>query len=381
MTTTANKSRNQPSSCPTGWLPAGHSVPIRLTLKQQLYCRRAIGIHRFVYNLCVATHRFCHANRLPWPSWQDLNREFNALKLEEFPFVTQVSYRVAEGAVRQFGQAIANWRNPDHHAGPPTFHKKRRIGSGSFRAASGVRDIKYNGKRRIQLPGLGSIKLDHTLPGGIIHEARISFRNGKWHLSINYWKPPSPEPEKNGRIPHGAVDTGINPQATDSEGQVWENPKAYYKMEKKLRRWQRAQSRRMPGKRGWWEAQRHIDKCHRRILGLRKNATHQMTSQLVHKFQHLVIEDLNIAGMMQGKTPKAQADSGLGEIKRQLVYKGEWHHCRIIQANCFYPSSKRCSNCHSVNAKLKRERFWLCSNCGTQHERNENAARSTCAAC
>ena len=48
-----------------------------------------------------------------------------------------------------------------------------------------------------------------------------------------------------------------------------------------------------------------------------------MTSQLVHKFQNLVIEDLNVAGMMQGKTPKGQADAAMGEIKRQLIYKGQ----------------------------------------------------------
>ena len=374
MTTRSTKRKQQRSSCPKGWLSAGHSVPVQLTVKQEHYCRRAIGIHRFVYNLCVATHQFCRTNRLWWPSWLDMNKTLNACKREDYPFITQVSFRISEGAVRQFGQAIANWRNPDLKVGPPTFHKKRRTGTGSFRAAAGVRYIKYDGKRRIQLPGLGSVKLDHTLPEGIIHEARISSRNGKWHLSINYWKPPFPEPEENGRISHGAVDTGINPQATDSEGQTWQNPRAYYRMEKKLRRWQRAQARRNTGSRGWWEAQHRIDRYHRRIRGLRKSATHQMTSRLVHKFQHLVIEDLNVAGMMQGRTPKAQADAGMGEIKRQLLYKGQWRHCRVILADRFYPSSKTCSNCHSINAKLKRERFWQCSNCGTQHERNENAA-------
>ena len=68
MMTPTRKRSQQPSSCPTGWLPAGHVVPIRLTVKQELYCRRAIGISRFVYNLCVATHRFCRNNRLKWPS-------------------------------------------------------------------------------------------------------------------------------------------------------------------------------------------------------------------------------------------------------------------------------------------------------------------------
>ena len=99
-----------------------------------------------------------------------------------------------------------------------------------------------------------------------------------------------------------------------------------------------------------------------------------MTSQLVHKFQSIVIEDLNVPGLMRGKTPKAQADAGMGEIKRQLIYKGQWHRCEVQLAHRFYPSSKTCSNCQNVNAKLKREPTWQCSNCCTIHDRNINAA-------
>ena len=374
MTTTTNKRKQQPSSCPEGWHPAGHITPMRLTIKQQAYCRRAVGISRFIHNLCVATHRFHRNNRMKWPSWQDLSKAFNACKREDYPFATEVSKHVAEGAFRDFGTAIKNWRDPKHSAGPPRFHKKRLTGAGSFRAASGITTIKYNGKRRIQLPGLGSVKLDHALPDGIIYEACIKRENGHWQLSINYWKEPLPVPDPDERIQHGAVDTGINPLATDSEGQVWENPKAYYTAERKLNRWQRAQARRTRGSRGWWEAQRKIDRLHRRTNGLRENAQHQMTAAVVHKFQNVVIEDLNVAGMMQGRTPKAQADAGMGELKRQIIYKGQWHHTQVSLAHRFYPSSKTCSNCSEVNAKLKREPTWQCPSCGTTHERNINAA-------
>ena len=95
---------------------------------------------------------------------------------------------------------------------------------------------------------------------------------------------------------------------------------------------------------------------------------------LVQKYQNIVIEDLNVAGMMQGRTPKAQADAGMGEVKRQISYKGDWRHTNVSLAHRFYPSSETCSNCQTVNAKLKRETNWQCSNCGTTHERNLNAA-------
>ena len=355
-------------------MPAGYSVPLRLTVRQERHCRRAIGITRFICKLFVATHRFCRTNRMPWPSWQDMYKAFNACKREDYPFVTEVASRVQEGAFMDFGDAVKNWRDPSHPAGPPRFRKRRRTGAGSFRAASGVIQLRYDGKRRIRLPVIGSVKLAHTLPKGIPYEAHISRRNARWVLSVKYWREPTVRPEPDTRIAAGAVDTGINPLATDSEGQVWENPKAYYLAERKLRRWQRAQARRQPDSRGWWEAQRRIDRLQRRTTGLRRNAQHQMTSTLVNKFQSLVIEDLNVKGMMAGLTPKAQADAGMGEIRRQILYKGEWHHCDVVLADRFYPSSKTCSACGVVNAKLKRERRWRCSSCGTKHERNLNAA-------
>ena len=355
-------------------MPAGYSVPLRLTVRQELYCRRAIGITRFIYNLCVATHCFCRTNRLNWPSWQDLYKAFNACKREDYPFATEVASRVQEGAFMDFGAALKNWRDSSHPAGTPRFRKRRRTGAGSFRAASGVAQLRYDGKRRIRLPVVGSVKLAHTLPKGIPYEAHISNRNGRWILSLKYWRAPTRRTEPDNRIASGAVDTGINPLATDSEGQVWENPKAYYRAERRLRRWQRVQVRRTPGSRGWWAAQQRIDRLQRRVTGLRRNAQHQMTSTMVNKFQSLVIEDLNVKGMMRGLTPKAQADAGMGEIKRQLIYKGGWHHCNVVLADRFYPSSKTCSACGVVNAKLKRERHWRCSSCGTKHERNLNAA-------
>ena len=77
--TTKHKRSQQPSSRLDGWHAAGHVMPARLTKRQEQYARRAAGIARFTYNLCVSTHAFCRNNRLPWPSWQDLNREFNAI--------------------------------------------------------------------------------------------------------------------------------------------------------------------------------------------------------------------------------------------------------------------------------------------------------------
>ena len=129
--TTAPKFRRK-NSCPEGWLHAGAKVPIHLTVRQENYCRDAIDIHRFCYNLAVRTHRFCRRNRLPWPSWMDISKAFNAGKREDHAFVTQVAAVVATGAFRDFGQAVDNWRNPGLRARVPKvkapfIHRRRLI--------------------------------------------------------------------------------------------------------------------------------------------------------------------------------------------------------------------------------------------------------------
>ena len=307
---------------PGDYFHAGHKVPVHLTAKQKVYCRRAVGAACFTYNLFVETHRFHRTNRLKWPTISQMANCITQMKKEEFSFISEISFRVTDGAIDNFKNALNKWLDPDDPAQKPSIHRRKRTGTGTFRAAGAVREIHYNGKRRIKLPYLGSVKLNHTLPKGVIHEAHISRENDKWMLSINYRKDPIPKPQPDNRIEKGAADSGISPSATDSEGQVWLNPKAFYQAERKLARWQRTQARRKPGSRGWWEAQRKIDKLQRRVKNIRSNAIHQMTKDLVTKFQNLVIEDLNVAAMMKGITPQGPGRRRHGRDQKTTLLQG-----------------------------------------------------------
>ena len=173
------------------------------------------------------------------------------------------------------------------------------------------------------------------------------------------------------------MDVGINPLAVDSAGTVYENPKAYYKAQRKLRCWQRAQARRTTGSRGWWEAQRRIDTLHRRTTGLRNDAHHQVSRALVRQYHTLGIETLNVAGMDQLRhQAKAIRDAAIGGLLHKISYKADWHRTTIIAADRWFPSSKTCSACGVINGELKRESHWTCPNCGVCHDRNLNAARN-----
>ena len=217
------------------------------------------------------------------------------------------------------------------------------------------------------------MKLKRELPEGIAYEVRIRKENGIWNASVNYWKPPVDAEEKTHLC--GAVDVGIAPLAVDSELVHYDNPKALGQSLRKLARWQRALARRTVGSRGWHEAQQRVNAIHRRSIGLRENAHHQLSRLLVRKYAVLAIESLNVAGMDQlPHQAKAIRDAAIGGLLQKIRYKADWYGTVVVEADRFYPSSKLCSDCGAHNAALGREPYWTCSDCGVRHDRNENAA-------
>ena len=176
---------------------------------------------------------------------------------------------------------------------------------------------------------------------------------------------------------HPNPDSHYQPVRTANSQWQYPNPKGCGNALTTLRRWQRAQSRRTPGSRGWWAAQRRIDRAHRRAKGLRDNAHHHLSSALAAKYHTLGIETLNVAGMIRaGLQSKALADAGMSGLLDQIRYKAHWYDTHIVEADQWYPSSKTCSACGVVNANLGRELRWSCPSCGVIHDRNENAARN-----
>ena len=234
--------------------------------------------------------------------------------------------------------------------------------------------VKYDDHRRIRLPYLGSVKLQRELPEGIPYEVRIKQENGRWYASVNYWKPPVGAEEKTHLC--GAVDVGITPLAVDSELVHYENPKALYRMLAKLQRWQRTLARRTVGSRGWHEAQGRINAIHRRINGLRDNAHHQVSRQLVRKYAVLAIESLNVAGMDQlPHQAKAIRDAAIGGLLQKIQLPG-----RLVRHRCQWQGPLLSVEQTQASDWALTMRVWG-GNCtgpahsaARRHDRNENAA-------
>ena len=170
------------------------------------------------------------------------------------------------------------------------------------------------------------------------------------------------------------VDVGVRYLAVTSDGEVFENPKALVKTAKKLRTRQKAVSRKVKGSNNQRKASRKVACLHRKIANIRKDAIHKMTTTITKSASCIVIEDLNVKGMLSNHCrARSIADASLAEIHRQLGYKALWNGATLLEADRWYPSSKTCSGCGNVKKELLGSEY-KCEACGLVIDRDANAA-------
>jgi IS605 OrfB family transposase len=113
------------------------------------------------------------------------------------------------------------------------------------------------------------------------------------------------------------------------------------------------------------------------VANQRRDGLHKLTTRLASQYGALVVEDLHVAGMVRNRRlAKAISDCGFGEIRRQLAYKTNWNGGRLVVADRWYPSSKTCSGCGAVKAKLPLHVRTFTCECGLVLDRDVNAARN-----
>jgi len=139
---------------------------------------------------------------------------------------------------------------------------------------------------------------------------------------------------------------GVRHLAVLSTGLVIPNPRALEHSQRKLRRLNRELARRRPNSRRRKSTGRRLARVHGRAASVRRDALHKLTTTLATEHGIVVVEQLNVAGMLRNRRlARAVADSGFGEVRRLLGYKTVWYGSRLVVADPFYPSSKLCSAC------------------------------------
>jgi len=280
--------------------------------------------------------------------------------------------------------------------GLPRFHKRTarrsfRVTTGSFGVVDG---------RHVRLPRIGVIRTKEPTAKLIRHldastarvlSATVSEVAGRWYLSFGC------EVERTDVAPARAeavvgVDVGIRALAVLSTGEAVANPKNLSRYARRLDRLQRQCGRRQGPARGqppskrWRRSKAALAETHTRVERARSDGLHKLTTRLARRFDTVVVEDLNVAGMTaSAKGPGRLAKAGLNralldaspaELRRQLAYKCAWYGGRLVVADRWFPSSKTCSGCGRRKPSLPlSERTYRCE-CGLVLDRDLNAARN-----
>jgi IS605 OrfB family transposase len=178
------------------------------------------------------------------------------------------------------------------------------------------------------------------------------------------------------------IDLGIKSLLTGADGAgnviMIEGPKALRSSLRRLRRASRAHSRKAEDSANRRKHVERLAELHARVANVRADALHKATTALAACYETVVAEDLNVAGLTRNRClARAISDQGFGQARRMLGYKTYRNGGRLILADRFYPSSKTCSGCGAVKAKLPLHvRMYECERCGLVLDRDVNAARN-----
>ncbi|MDW6059327.1 RNA-guided endonuclease TnpB family protein [Streptomyces sp. FXJ1.4098] len=176
------------------------------------------------------------------------------------------------------------------------------------------------------------------------------------------------------------IDLGLSSYAV-LRGRKIASPKFFRCQERKLRRAQRALSRKEKGPNNRRKAKRVVAKIHARIADQRRDFIEQETTRIVRESQAVYAEDLNVKGMAtrHGRFGKSGHDQSFGTFARTLEAKCKRYGRTFVKVARWFPSTQLCSNpqCGRRTGPRGREqlnvRTWTCTACGTHHDRDENA--------
>ncbi|MFJ9363140.1 IS607 family element RNA-guided endonuclease TnpB [Nocardia sp. NPDC101769] len=390
------------------------------TFDQEIALRSHCGAARFAYNWGLAKvlanwdQRTAEASYgvpsdelTPWInlSAYSLRKAWNLEKDVIAPWWAENSKEAYASGLAQLADAFAAYGKSKRgtRSGPRMGlpRRKKKHSPKSFTVTTGSYGL-ADGWRRVRIPRIGSVrtgestrKLARRLANGTarVGSMTISQRCGRWWVSFTVHVTHLDRPSIHPDVPIG-VDVGINslavlsrvvPGLTDAETRV-ANPRHYQQVQRHRRRLARVRARRRgpDRKRGvspstrWLKVNARAVRLEQRVAAMRRDGLHKLTTTLASRCGTIVVEDLHVAGMLRNRRlAKHIADAGFGELSRLLTYKTRRHGGTLVVADRFYPSSKTCSSCGLVKAKLALSvRVFACDQCGLVLDRDLNAARN-----
>jgi putative transposase len=348
------------------------------TPEQETLLRRTLGCTRLVYNRALAARTeawYERQERVGYTQTSSLLTDWK--KQDELDFLNDVSSVPLQQGLRHLQTAFANFFAG--RAKYPNFKKKHNGGSAEFtKAAFRWRDGQLFLAKSLEPL---NIRLSRELPEGA-EPSTVTVKlspAGRWTVSLLVDIEIEPLPQSPNEI---GVDLGVISLVALSTGEHIASPKGFKAKRAKLRRVQKALSRKQKGSNNRYKARLKVAKVHQEITDARQDFLHKLTTRLVRENQTIAVEDLAVKNMVKNrKLALSISDASWGELVRQLEYKCDWYGRNFVKIDRWFPSSKRCAECGHIVEKLPLNiREWDCPKCGTHHDRDVNAAKNILAA-
>lgn len=341
------------------------------TAEQEHILARQFGCVRYVYNWALAarTKAFRDGGRM---TYKDSDAALTVLKRQpETVWLNEVHSVPLQQALRDLQSAFSAFF--DKRAAYPSFKKKGGRATARYTKAG----FKLTDGRRLSIGKLGVLRLrwDRNLPSAPSSVTVIREATGRYYVSFVVDAEVAAKPKTGQSV---GIDFGISRLATLSTGETIANPKHSYKRGQRLAFLQRQLARKQKGSKRRALAKRAVARCHDKIANSRKDAINKLTTRLVTEFDVIMIEDLNLRGMVKNHSlARSLSDAGIGMAVQMLEEKAERYGKHVQRVDRWFPSSKMCSCCgHILSALPLSVRDWTCLSCGAIHDRDLNAARN-----
>lgn len=347
--------------------------------QQEELIQKTFGCVRFVYNQTLSYKRDKYEKENINVSGYDCKKYMvNSLK-NEYEWLRGVDKWALDNAVLDMDNAFQNFFNK--LCDFPRF-KKKNFSRKSYTTNCIYREnkvpsieacSKYN---KIKLPKLKWIKakISREFDGKIKLVTVSQTPSGKYFVSILVEEEQKELPKAEKSV---GVDLGIKDLVITSDGEKFDNLKLIKKYETKLAKEQRKLAHKQKGSKNREKQRIRVAKIHERIANARNDYLHKISRKLINENQVIVSEDLSVSNMVKNPNlAKAISDCGWYELTRQLQYKADWYSRTYVKIGRFVPSSQMCHVCGYQNKETKdlSVRKWTCPQCGTEHDRDINAA-------
>ncbi|MGP3733485.1 RNA-guided endonuclease InsQ/TnpB family protein [Streptomyces sp. GDS52] len=340
---------------------------------------RTFGCVRKVYNLALAarTEAWARQERVNYNATSAMLTAWK--KTEELAYLNDVSSVPLQQTLRHLQNAFTNFFGKRSQY--PRFKSRKKSRRSAEYTTSGFR-FREGRLTLAKMTEPLDLVWSRPLPEGATPSTVTVSQDaaGRWFVSMLCEDPTvQPLPATDTAV---GIDVGLEHLLTLSTGEKITNPRHERRDRTRLAKAQRALAKKGRGDgANRRKARIRVAKIYARIADRRRDLLHKLTTRLVRENQTLVIEDLTVRNMVKNHTlARAISDASWSEFRSMLEYKATWYGREVIAVDRFFPSSRLCSACGTLQKKMPLHvRTWTCD-CGTVHDRDVNAAKNLLAA-